>query len=90
MLRSEGQQGQVSMRQALTVATTGTHDYMQRCCVKMRSELLSTTVKFTVEILSSTFVWLDLCTEVIRGTKNRLTEVSLLKHKTHYHLYPQF
>ena len=40
---------------------------MKRCCNKIRSELLNTTVKFTVEILSSTFVWLDLSTEVIRS-----------------------
>lgn len=53
---------------------------MQRCCDKMRSELLSTTVKFTVEILSSTFVRLDLSTDVIRSTnKNKLTVVSLFK-----------
>ena len=42
---------------------------MKRCCNKIRSELLNTTVKFTVEILSSTFVWLDLSTEVIRSIK---------------------
>ncbi len=39
MLHSIGQQGQVLMRQAITVATTGGHSYMKRCCDKMRSEL---------------------------------------------------
>ena len=67
MLCSEGQQGQVSLRQALTVATTGTYDYMQRCRAKMRSELPNITVRFTAGILSSAFIWLDLSVE---GDKN--------------------
>ena len=56
MLRSKGQQGQVSLRQALTVATTGTRGYMQRCRAKMRSELPNITVRFTAGILSSAFI----------------------------------
>lgn len=42
MLCSNGSQGQVLLRQALTVATTGGHGYMKRCHDKMRSELLFT------------------------------------------------
>lgn len=38
MSRSNNPQGQVSLRQALTVATTGGHSYMQRCYDNMRSE----------------------------------------------------
>ena len=39
MLCSNGSQGQVFMRQALTVATTGGQSYMKRCFDNMRSEL---------------------------------------------------
>nr|DAN21775.1 MAG TPA_asm: hypothetical protein [Bacteriophage sp.] len=35
--------GQVSPRQALTVATTPTSSYMQRCLANMRSVLSDTT-----------------------------------------------
>lgn len=39
MRRSVGQQGQFSMRKALTAATTPGHGYMKRCHDKMRSIL---------------------------------------------------
>ena len=55
MLHSKGQQGQVSMRQALTVATTGGHGYMKRCRDKMRSELPKYD-GLIVEILSSSII----------------------------------
>ena len=55
MLHSNGQQGQVSMRQALTVATTGGHGYMKRCRDKMRSELPKYD-GLIVEILSSSII----------------------------------
>lgn len=41
MLHSNGQQGQLSLREALTVATTGGHSYMKRCYDNMRSERLN-------------------------------------------------
>lgn len=52
MLRSDSPQGQVSLRQALTAATTGGHGYMKRCHDKMRSELLSMTVDLQQELIS--------------------------------------
>lgn len=39
MPHSKGQQGQFSLRKALTAATTGGHGYMKRCYDNMRSEL---------------------------------------------------
>lgn len=50
MLRSVGSQGQVLHRQALTVATTGGCDYMQRCHDNMRSELLNIIILKTIDI----------------------------------------
>lgn len=58
----------------------------------MRSELPNMTVKFTVEILSSTFILLD---PMHKGDKN--VQIKKIKGYTHkdiapipYHLYPQF
>lgn len=73
MLRYKGQQGQVSLRQALTAATTGTYDYMQRCHAKMRSELPNITVRFTAGILSSAFIRLDLSVEGDKNTQKKTT-----------------
>lgn len=83
MLRSKGQQGQVSPRQALTVATTGTYGYMQRCHAKMRSGLPNITVRFTARILSLAFISLDLCVEGDRNTQY-VIYVSFLSQITIY------
>ena len=85
MLRSKGQQGQVSLRQALTVATTGTCGYMQRCHAKMRSELPNITVRFTARILSLAFILLDLCVEGDRNTRcviyvSFLSQITIYTH----------
>lgn len=68
MLHSNSPQGQVSMRQALTVATMGGRDYMKRCHDKMRSELPKYDGIYSGN-LSSTFILLDRSIAVIEMQK---------------------
>lgn len=70
ILHSSSPQGQVSLRQALTVATTGGCDYMKRCHNKMRSELPKYDGYYS-ENLSFTFILLDRSIAVIEMQKSR-------------------
>lgn len=57
MLRSDGSQGQPSLREALTVATTGGYGYMQRCHDNMRSE----QPKYDGNFTAGTYLPLSYC-----------------------------